>query len=99
MLRKKNITLNGRKAEGKESLKQGDIVKIFLADETYEKFGGRLLSTKISVDVTPYVKAYETLKDIEIIYEDEHVLIVNYSGIDIQKLPEAISRMERIFLS
>ncbi len=31
--------------------------------------------------------------------KDEHVLIVNYSGIDIQKLPEAISRMERIFLS
>ena len=86
MLRKKNITLNGRKAEGKESLKQGDIVKIFLADETYEKFGGRLLSTKISVDVTPYVKAYETLKDIEIIYEDEHVLIVNKpSGILSQK--------------
>ena len=30
MLRKKNITLNGKKAEGKESLKVGDTVKIFL---------------------------------------------------------------------
>lgn len=31
--------------------------------------------------------------------QNEHMLIVNYSGIDINKLPEAISRMERIFLS
>ena len=42
MLRKKNITLNGKKAEVKESLKVGDSVKIFLADETYQKLGGKL---------------------------------------------------------
>ncbi|MCC8106623.1 MAG: RluA family pseudouridine synthase [Clostridiales bacterium] len=40
MLRKKNITLNGKKAEGKELLKSGDKVKLFLSDETWAKFGG-----------------------------------------------------------
>ena len=40
MLRKKNITLNGKKAEGKENLVSGDVVKIFLSDDTYRKFGG-----------------------------------------------------------
>lgn len=41
MLRKKNITLNGKKAEGKEMLAVGDEVKFFFADETFEKFSGR----------------------------------------------------------
>ena len=35
MLRKKNITLNGKKAEGKEILAQGDEVKCFFSEETY----------------------------------------------------------------
>ena len=38
MLRKKNITLNGKKAEGREILQAGDEVRLFLSDETYEKF-------------------------------------------------------------
>lgn len=41
MLRKKNITLNGKKADGTEKLASGDLVKLFLADETFEKFSGR----------------------------------------------------------
>lgn len=40
MMRKKNITLNGKKAEGSEKLKEGDRVKLFLADETIAKFSG-----------------------------------------------------------
>ena len=38
MLRKKNITLNGKKATGNEILSFGDEIKLFLADETIEKF-------------------------------------------------------------
>ena len=38
MLRKKNITLNGKKATGNEKLLEGDTVKFFLSDETFEKF-------------------------------------------------------------
>lgn len=41
MLRKKNITLNGKKADGTEKLASGDLVKLFLADDTFEKFSGR----------------------------------------------------------
>ena len=42
MMRKKNITLNGHKAEGKEVPAQGDCVKFFLSDETFQKMGGVL---------------------------------------------------------
>ena len=38
MLRKKNITLNGKKADGSEKLILGDEVKLFLSDETFQKF-------------------------------------------------------------
>ncbi|MDE6673398.1 MAG: RluA family pseudouridine synthase [Acetatifactor sp.] len=42
MLRKKNITLNGKRAEGKELLQLKDQVTLWLADETILKFGGYL---------------------------------------------------------
>ena len=42
MLRKKNITLNGKRAEGKEILQLADQVTLWLADETILKFGGYL---------------------------------------------------------
>ena len=37
---KKNITLNGKKADGTEKLNQGDDIKLFFSDETFEKFSG-----------------------------------------------------------
>ena len=47
MLRKKNITLNGRKAEGGALLKEGDTVRLFLSDETIASFQKHAyLSTK-----------------------------------------------------
>ncbi len=44
MLRKKNITLNGRKAAGGEIVAEKDAIRLFLSDETYVKMGGRLAS-------------------------------------------------------
>ena len=38
MMRKKNITLNGKKCDGSEKLAMGDEIKLFLSDETIEKF-------------------------------------------------------------
>ena len=38
MMRKKNITLNGKKCEGTERVQPGDVVKLFLADETIDQF-------------------------------------------------------------
>ncbi|MCC8067169.1 MAG: RluA family pseudouridine synthase [Clostridiales bacterium] len=55
MLRKKNITLNGKKAQGNELLQPGDLVKLFFSDETYEKFGGVSLSDAKST--APLLKA------------------------------------------
>ena len=40
MLRKKNITINGKKCTGNEELSEGDSVKIFFSDETFLKFSG-----------------------------------------------------------
>ena len=40
MLRKKNITLNGKKAEGKEILQLNDEIKCFFSEDTFAKFSG-----------------------------------------------------------
>lgn len=63
MLRKKNIVLNGKKATGNEKLAVGDSIKLFLSDETIEKF------SKVQIQ--------HTKTKLDIIYEDEHVLFVN----------------------
>ncbi len=42
MLRKKNITLNGKKASGSEMLHEEDEVALFLSEDTIVKFGGRV---------------------------------------------------------
>ena len=63
MLRKKNITLNGKKADGSEKLKTEDVVKLFFSEETLEKFCGQ-------------VKQGEKTA-LDIVYEDEQVLFVN----------------------
>ena len=78
MLRKKNITLNGKKAEGNEILKLGDRVCFFFADDTFAKFRGVQSPEKAGMDVArEYGKAYKNLKDISILYEDENIVILN----------------------
>lgn len=69
MLRKKNITLNGKKADGSEKLNLGDSVKLFMADDTIEKFRGSV-HTKIKTTELPKV-------ELDIVYEDENVLFLN----------------------
>lgn len=91
MLRKKNITLNGKKADGTEKLIGGDVVKLFLSDETFEKFTGK----------EEVAAAYEHLKGLRallVVYEDEDVLIVNKpSGMLSQKAkPTDVSANEHI---
>ncbi len=63
MLRKKNIILNGKKASGVEKLQTGDVVKIFFAEETIDKFSS--------------FKIQKTSVTLDIIYEDEDVLFIN----------------------
>ena len=40
MMRKKNIVLNGKKVTGNEQIKEGDSIKLFLSEDTIEKFMG-----------------------------------------------------------
>jgi len=47
MMRKKNITLNGGKCTGSERLAAGDEVRLFLSEDTLEKFGGKGLESAL----------------------------------------------------
>lgn len=67
MLRKKNITLNGKKAEGAEKLAEGDIVRLFLSEETIEGFRE---SYQLDAKVNQNGK-------LDVLYEDSHVVIIN----------------------
>ncbi|MCD7744537.1 MAG: RluA family pseudouridine synthase [Lachnospiraceae bacterium] len=87
MLRKKNITLNGKKAAGNEIVQSGDCLKLFLSDETYEKFGG------IGIGCSPEEEPTETIsgpsaagrvpvlepgvRPPELLYQDAHILLFN----------------------
>lgn len=99
MLRKKNITLNNGKAEGRELLQPGDTVKLFFAEETFLKFAGgekslALTENAASVSgnssVLEYQKAYQTLNSRKnkpvVLWEDEDILIADKpAGILTQK--------------
>lgn len=75
MLRKKNIVLNDKKADGTELLKLGDCVKLYFAEETYQKFTqneeqeGRMLETLPECDLShlPF----------QILMENEDVLMIS----------------------
>lgn len=73
MLRKKNIVLNGKKADGTEKLNAGDEIKLFLAEETIEKFAGVLSRKKKNQEPA----AFPIKKNLEILFEDENLLILN----------------------
>lgn len=86
MLRKKNITLNGKKAEGKEVLQLNDKVQSYFSDETFVKFAGKLPETSEHKDkqsynllTDSYERAFKSpeMKGITVLYEDAHVLILN----------------------
>ena len=80
MLRKKNITLNDKKADGSEKLNEGDIVKIWFSDETFEKLSasGQLDSLYHEIKNVPY--------NIDVVFEDDDMIIINKpAGIKSQK--------------
>ena len=72
MLRKKNIKLNDGKASGNEIVKSGDNIKIYFSEDTFLKFSG---NENNDIDVTEYVNAFNTLKNIKVIYEDDDIVI------------------------
>ncbi len=74
MIRKKSIILNQKKAKGDEHLKTGDVVKIFLSDETFLKFSHNENNSKTGI-LVPSDSTFD-IKDC-IIYEDDNILLVN----------------------
>lgn len=64
MLRKKIIVLNGKKAEGSEIVISDDEIRLYLSDETIDKF-----SAPTKAAVLNY--------DLDIIYEDNNILLIN----------------------
>lgn len=90
MLRKKNIVLNGKKATGNEKLNCNDEIKLFLADETIQKFKKSEKS------------GYNIQKNIpfSVIYEDENVCFMNKPiGVLSQKAREEDVSMIEYFTS
>ena len=83
MLRKKNITLNGKRAEGRELLAPGDEISLFLAEETIENFRGASRVSDGDGKRSAAGRGEEKGKrgqvpsPLEILYEDAHILIVN----------------------
>lgn len=91
MLRKKNIKYNHKKATGNEIVADGDIVEIYMTDETIANFRkDKLVPKLVNHNDAKQVSAYKNhdmenqkvvnenpLKDIEIIYEDNDVIILN----------------------
>lgn len=73
MMRKKNIVINKKKATGNEKLVAGDVIQLFLSDETFEKFHVNLEDLK---------KEYNTLKSLhlkglKVVYEDEEMIVAD----------------------
>lgn len=85
MMRKKNITLNGKKVQGNEMLAEGDEIRLFFSEETIQKFRGE----------APKLAAVPKTK-LAVVYEDEHIILINKpAGMLSQKAePKDVSLVE-----
>lgn len=94
MLRKKNIVLNDKKADGAEKLQLNDKVKLYLSEETFLKFASRVQES--GIEGLPEIRLDNLT--FQILYEDEDILVINKpSGMLSQKAkPEDVSANEYI---
>lgn len=100
MLRKKNIKLNQKRAEGKEILRSGDQVQIYLSDETFDKFH-KDKAVMEGFPKDPVSKKNPFLKELNphaILYQDDHIMVLNKpAGVLSQKAkPEDDSMNEQM---
>lgn len=68
MLRKKNIKLNGKRAEGLEKICAGDEITLYLADDTIDSFHREAAAAGLSRDQR---------KPLAVVFEDEDILVIN----------------------
>lgn len=92
MLRKKNIVLNQKKADGSEKLVCGDLVSVYFAEETLWKFMGKQAAfcdaetLKSGPAADGPVFCQSGIGNITVLYENEHILLADKpAGILTQK--------------
>ena len=73
MLRKKNITLNKKKAAGNEVVVSGDVINVFFSDETFDKFTAN--TSDLQADFEALAKL--DLSGIKIVSETTDVLVAS----------------------
>ncbi len=73
MMRKKNFVLNDKKIEGNEMLSEGDVLKAYISDDAFDMFSG----TSNAPLVEEYREAFLNFGNPDIVYEDEHVIVLN----------------------
>lgn len=104
MIRKKNITLNDKRCEGNEILNEGDIVKLWLSDDTIEKFRMSESAKSESNDSGLHADQnrgagklrddpHRLAAEMKVVYEDEDIIVFNKpAGLLSQKaIPSDIS--------
>lgn len=103
MIRKKNITCNGKKMDGNDTLHTGDVIQFFFSDETFSKFAKTDVAseTKTADKFVPkgLVFAKKGLVSDLILYEDKDVLLYNKpSGMLSQKAKPNDQSLNEYFL-
>jgi len=68
MLRKKNITRNGRKAEGSDMVSEGDCIRFYFSDETFLKLRGTATAENAAAPMLP---------DASVLYADADFLALS----------------------
>lgn len=80
MLRKKNITLQGKKADGSEKVATDDLIRLYLSDETILKFAGAPEQGQVRREAEQELDAFRKLQPLlgpsPILYEDDNILVV-----------------------
>ena len=64
MIRKKNVKINNKKANPEMIIQEGDVVQLYLAEDTIEKFKGKRQQPRSRIDL-------------DIVYEDDNIVIIN----------------------
>ena len=73
MMRKKNFVLNDKKIDGSEMLFEGDVLRAYISDDAFDMFSGSSNAPLIE----EYREAYLTFGKPDIVYEDEHIIVLN----------------------
>lgn len=92
MLRKKNITLNGKKADGSEKIAVGDRVSVYFSEDTLARFMGQAQmgrAQSLMQKESAYRAAFQSLSPIRVLYENDHILLADKpAGVLSQKSSE-----------